>query len=613
MIGLTQRACRRGGSDLVALLGLTLCVLAFAAPASAQRLRDAVLIFPPIPDDRAADSTYVVELAAEVRSGLMRWRRFDVRMMDFCAEADFCSELPPHGEAMQSARLLRADVFVTGAFRRIAAVPEVDLDIRETARRGGVPHYTMSLTVRADTALSAKDFAKQVRETLKDPLETVLRASHYASACWERVRDHKYEDAYKEADRAFRDFPNHPSAARCLSYVYLAKQDSDSLLWALKRAVAGDPRMTDAWEEMGLEYARRGERQQAVQARIQEVRADPDNAPRRMKVARLLDRMGEKGAAVQLVREGAERAGSDLQFRHLLARMCYDYRMWPCALESLADLYRMDSSLVGDTTFYFQIIAAAQTLRDTVAVDEWTAEAVRHVQLATEAAWARALQARRDAEQTQRQLNTLRMARAAVLADMGMRDSAVAVYRVIASADPLNARAAIAAAQVLTGERFLVLDASVPLDSTVLVTADSLLASAVHRSDDEQVRRSVGLVYFDVGMRLVQHRVAPALALYWLTKAVEHQPTSPIHQRVSALTGIAYFYLVEDADTRVRADQTCDLVEYEADLVAEGLLHMPSVALEFPTMSDGIADAFAAYDALIPAYRRSLHCDVTAP
>ncbi len=594
-------------------MALSVCSWAATAPAYAQRPRDAVLIFPTIPEDRTADSTYVVELAAEMRDGLKRWRSHAVRMIFFCLEADFCDELPTARSAFETARLLRADVYVTGEFRRASPAPEVTLRILETARRGGVPHFTTSVTVRSDTALAAADFAKLVRDVLKDTLVTVMRASRQASECWERVRDRKYDDARERAERAFRDFPNHPSAARCLSYVYLAKQDSDSLLWALQRAVAGDPTMADAWEELGLEYARRGDALRAVQARIEEVRADPDNAPRRMKVARLLDRMGEETAAVAMVREGAVRAGGDLEFRHLMARMCYDYRMWRCALESLAELYPLDSTLVGDTTFYFRIIAVAQTLGDTAAVDRWTAEGVNHVQLVADDAWARAEQTRREAERTEGLLHSLRMARASLLADVGERDSAIAIYRGIASADPENARAPIAAAQVLTRDRFLVLNPAVPLDSSALRTADSLLASAVQRSDDEQVHRSVALLYFEVGARLVQNRVAPTIALNWLAKSLEHEPDSTMRHRAAAMSGVAYFYLVEDMDAQVREVQTCELVEYEADLVAEGLTRMPDVRQEFPTMGEGIANALGAYDALIPAYRRSLQCDVVTP
>ncbi len=595
---------------VLAWLAVAACGAWVGAPtAHAQRPREVVLIFPPIPEDRAADSTYVLELAAEVRQSLRRWRRHAVRMIQFCFEADFCEELPTDREAFYSARLLRADLYVVGEFRRASPVPQVALRIMETARQGGIPHFTTSFTVGADTALAAKDFAKLVRDALKDTLQTAMRASRYARECWDNVRELKYEAARERAARAFRDYPNHASAARCLSYVYLALKNSDSLIIALERAVLGDSTMADAWEDLGLEYMRRGDTLQAVDARIREVRADPDNAPRRMKIARLFDTMRQFDAAVTIVREGAERAGGDLEFRHLLARMCFEYRMWPCALDALSQLYELDSALVGDTTFYLRVISVAQYLSDTTAVDRWTGEAVRQVRRVADEAWERAEQARRDAEQIDEVLRSLRMARAEVLANLGQRDSALGIYRDISADDPANIRAFIAAAQLITQDRFLVLDSTVPLDTMVLISADSLLTAAGERSQDPQVRQSVALIYLEVGTRLVQRRVAPTLALDWLEKAMRYDPDSTLQRRARAMSGLALFFLVEDADVEVRAGETCDLVDREAALLARGLTTMDAMESELPELAEQIGNTFEAYGQLITAYRRALDCD----
>jgi tetratricopeptide (TPR) repeat protein len=593
-------------------LWLLAAVALVAAPAQAQRPRDAILIFPPTPEDRGADSSYAVQLAAEIRDGLIRWRRHAVRVIEFCLEDELCEEFPPPQLAFDVARHLRADIYVLGEFRRASPNPMVDLRILETARQGGVPHFTTALTVVGDSALLAVDFARDVRDSLKAALQTVQRAARHATECWEGVRERDYERAHDRAARAFEVSANHPSAARCLSYVYLATQNSDSLVWALERAVAGDPGMTDAWEELGLEYARRGDTVRAVQARISEVRSDPNDAPRRMRAARVLHTMGEESAAVALVREGAARAGGDLEFRGLLARMCFEYRMWRCALESYTELYVLDSSVVADTAFYQRIIAVAQTLADTAAVDRWTHEAVENIEPEVRAAWERAERARLDAERAEQLLNSFRMARASVLADVGQPDSALVIYRGIASADPQDARAPIAAAQLLTQERFLVVERGTPLDSVILRSADSLLMSAMRRSAEPEVHHSAALVYLEVGSRLVQRRVAPLVALDWLEKALTYEADSTLQQRATALTGIAYFYLVEDSDTAVREQQTCDQVEYEAELVAQGLARVPSVQRQFPELGANVTSALAAYEQLLPAYRRSLQCEATS-
>ncbi len=536
----------------------------------AQRPRDAVLIFPPLPDDRNADSGYVVELALELREGLNRWRRHAVRMIRFCGNDHFCDELPSDRSTLEMARMLQADFYVNGRFRRNSGKPLVDLRVMDTARQGGIPHYTASLTVPGEPAMSPKDFARIISGVLKDTLGAAMQAGGDARDCWAEVRDRKYDQARDRAERAFRRFSNHPSAAMCLSYVYLALERPDSLVLALERAVAGDSMLVQAWRSLGQEYLRLGDTTRAVNARSREVRADPGDVKRRLLVAQLIDGLGYHETAVELLSGGTRHATSALEFVSLQARMCLQYEMWECALDALTEQYRLDSSLAGDTTFYFQVIGVAQTLSATAAVARWTEEAVTQVDSVVNEAWQRAESHRRSAERAEEVLESLRMARAAVLGEVGESDSALAIYRAISSADPENIRARVAAAKLLTRQGLLALKPTVPLDTQALVAADSLLASAAEQSDDDQVHQTVALLYLEVGTRLVQDRMAPGIAVEWLQKALRFAPDSALRAHGSALSGLAFFYLVEDADARVRVEQTCDLVQHEAELIAQG-------------------------------------------
>ncbi len=577
--------------------------------AVAQRPRDVVLIFPPIPDDRSADSAYVVAFAAELRNSLYRWRQHAVRTIRFCRESVLCDELPPSRPELETARMLQADFYVIGKFRRDTVEPGVDLRVMETARQGGIPHYTASINVQTESDMPPKDFARVISGLLKDTLQAATRAARDARDCWAKVRDRNYDDARARAERAFTRFPNHASAAMCVSYVHEAVNQPDSVIWALERAVAGDSMLVHAWGGLALEYLRRGDTTRAVNARIQEVQADPDDVRRRLRVAQVVNRLGHHGAAVELVRGGVDDANNALEFHALLARMCVQYEMWECALESLTEQYALDSSLAGDTTFYFQVIGVAQSLIDTAAVAHWTREAVTRVDSVVRDAWERAERQRRSAERAEEVLQSLRMARANALGQAGERDSALAIYRAISMADPENIRARIAAARLLTRDDFLVLEPTVYLDTQALRTADSLLTTAAEKSVDDRVQQTVAILYLEVGTRLVQDRVAPAVALEWLEKALHYAPNGALHDRGRALSGLAIFYLVEDLDTRLRVEQTCELVGHEAELIARGIAVFQEAQDEF---AEQILAGLRAYEELIPAYRRALRCDDTA-
>jgi len=574
-----------------------------------EQPKDALLIMPPVPHT-GADSAYSIKVAARLRERFGHWHLHEARLIEFCEATESCDVLVPDTTARQYARSSGADFYVVGRLGQ-DPWPWIELRVLETGRRGGIQHRTATLTVRADSDLPPEVFAQQVGGLLSDTLATALGAARDARKCWVDVVDRDYEDARARAEGALRRFPNHPSAATCLSYVFAERNQPDSLIWALELAVVGDSTLHQAWERLGLEYLRRGDTARAIDARVHEVRADPQDVGRRVRIARTMDELGQHEVAVALVREGLSYPGNTLELRRILARMCLQYEMWECARDALAEQFALDSSLASDTTFYFQMIGLAQTLSDTTQVARWTGEAVMRVESLVGQAWERVETARREAERSEQVLTSLRLAQAGVYIDLGHKDAALAVYRTILERDPDNIRAPLAAAQLLTDDRFFVLASATSANSHVLSTADSLLTSVAQRSEDQDVLKSVALTYLNVGTRLVRSQRARATAVGWLQKAVRFDPDSTLQGRSNAMLAVAILYLLEEVDTRVRAERSCDLAQLEVDLVAQGRAAVAAGKSEYPQIATEVIPGLQAIEDLIPEILAALDCNRT--
>ncbi len=574
-----------------------------------EQPKDALLIMPPLPHT-AADSSYSVTVAARLRERFGHWHVHEARLIEFCEATESCDVLVPDTTAHHYARSTGADFYVIGRLGH-DSTPWVELRLLETGRRGGIQHQTAMLTVQADADLPPDVFAQQVGGVLSDTLATALGAARDARRCWTDLVDRHYEDARSRAEGALRRFPNHPSAATCLSYVFAERNEPDSLIWALELAVVGDSTLHQAWERLGLEYLRRGDTARAIDARVREVRADPQDVERRVRIARMMDELGQREAAVTLVREGLSYPGNTLELRRILARMCLLYEMWECARDALAEQFALDSSLASDTTFYFQMIGLAQTLSDTAQVARWTGEAVMRVESLVGQAWERVETARQEAERSEQVLTSLRLAQAGVYVDLGDKDAALAVYHTILERDPDNVRAPLAAAQLLTDDRFFILESATPVDSHVLSAADSLLTSVARRSEDHDVLESIALTYLNVGTRLVRSRRVRATAVRWLQNAVRVDPDGTLQGRSNAMLAVAILYLLEEVDTQLRVERTCDLAQLEADLVSQGRAAIGASESEYPQIAAEVTPGLQAIEDLIPEILATLGCNHT--
>jgi tetratricopeptide (TPR) repeat protein len=424
------------------------------------------------------------------------------------------------------------------------------------------------------------------------------------------VAERGYEDGKEKAMDAIGRFPNHPSAASCLAYIYGAQSEQDSLVWALERAAAGDSSLTQVWGQLGGLYLRRGDTAQAVQARLLEVETDPADAQRRMRIVRLLDELGARENAVSLMEDGVTLYGGDLEFRRTLVRMCLQYEMWTCAQENLGALYALDPTLAGDTAFFFQMIGLAQATSDPETAIWWTEEAVRQVDSLVDEAWRLADQQRQAAERMEEVHLSLRLSSAATLLNIGRRDSALSVYLGIYRESAEHWRAGIAAAQLMTQDQSLGTRPLTRSDSLALRTADSLLLSIAQAVITPEVWDQVGMVYLDVGSRLVRDRGQALVASRWLDKALAHDPSDTNEARGNAMLALALAYLVEETDLRLRTEPSCELVLEEQSLIERALSAAETAGEEYAELMEGLAAGLQEYLSLIPQLSQAIGCEV---
>ena len=576
---------------------------------ASERVYEALLFMVPVPENRAADSAYSVEFASHVRERFSRWRRHEATRVAYCEATESCDWLAPDSLTHYIARSAGADFYVFGSLSRDPA-PAVELSVYETGKQGGFRHKVARIRIRASADLAAQTFAGMVNGVLGDTLSNAIAAARDTRDCWSAVAEHDYQGGKGKAMGALRRFPNHPAAASCLAYIYGAQSNQDSLLWALERAAGGDSALTHVWGQLGDLYLTRGDTIRAVQARLLEVETDPADAPRRIRVVRLMDELGEREAAVSLMEDGVARFGEDLEFRRMLVRMCLQYQMWRCAQENLGALYSLDPSLAADTAFYFQMIGLAQATSDPEMAIWWTEEAARLVDSLVDEAWRLVDEQRRSAERMEELHLSLRLSNAATLLDMGRRDSALQVYLGIFEESEQNWRAGIAAARLLTEDPSLGTRPVARADSVGLSIADSLLLNVAQATVEPGVWEQVGLLYLDVGSRLVRHPDAARLASTWLDNALVHDPNDAHEARGNAMLSLALAYLVEETDNRLREEPTCELVQEERDLLARGLEAVAAAGTEFTELTERVAAGLQEYSSLIPRLSEAVGCEI---
>ena len=565
-------------------------LLAMPKTAAAQRRQaqnlERMLVLPPLPAD-AADSAYVLELASEVRdrlSGQVRNQVTVISTEQYCealeASGFDCGFLPDRSSGDQLAQFLRADAYASGSFERASSAPTVRMRLVDIGR-SGIAGWVFA---QGEEGQQAADFARVITDSLRNQ----VRAGQEARNCSQRRDRSDFRGARDRAQRAFDLYPNHPSAAQCVAYVFEAtEQPSDSLIWAYQKMVMGDSLQERIWERLARLYFETGDTLSAVEAFNSQLNVDPGNGQLRVQVVRMWVDQGDHDRALSVIDEGLAASPEDLALLQLRATTCFGGEDWSCAVETLSSMYEANPDLVGDSLFYVQVIGAAELAADTAAHLRWTEEAVTRLP------------------------NSLSLwrQRVGVLAGSGDDAALLDAYGSWAALDPSDSRPLLAQVGMMV-EAFEVDTSVAPLDMDALMAIQAMLTRIESMApDDANTKRSLAVFYYQPGQKLTQGQVRPEVAMEWLEKAIQFDVDGRLGQAPNFFFGFAtllhlgqVFAQVQAAEAPFRENASDTALRAELCTVLSG--YRETIALGVQRMELGQSISPEAAQQIMPGLRQ---------
>jgi tetratricopeptide (TPR) repeat protein len=541
----------------------------------------------PIPVN-GADSAYAVTLADALRdrlTGKFRFRLNIVSTEDYCtvleASGYKCTQPLQPADAPPLARVLATSGYIVSWLR---ARPEsLDLVIRMVdVSRSGLSGWER---VAVGATASADDLAGKAI----DQLDNQVRAAEYARECEERRERSDPRGAVQRAGKAFELFPNHPSSAACVALAHeVARSPVDSIIAALRRGVAGDSLNKRGWQELSRRLVEKGDTAGAVEAAVNQLRADPTDTPLRSQVAGALIVQGKFADARQILDEGLASNPGDMPLLTLKQRACVEGALWGCALEAMEGLFAVDTTLATDSLFYTGIFAAAQAGEDGAAMLRWSGWAVERFP----------------------QSVSLWRARAAALKAANNRDGALEAYDRILALDSSQAASALAAAQYLL-DSTLVVDTAVPLDTARLLKAERLLDLVAARAPNDTVTLvNVAALLYNPAAKIAQLRMLPHLPMgtRFLEKALGFDLRGQLRLPANFFLGLALFFQIGPLDQQVRDSKSCELVDQELDMTRRTRLALTTGRAVAPGTADQLLGYVSRYEEAQKTYKPVFKC-----
>ena len=550
------------------LLTVVLVLLALTPQsADGQRIRqtERFLILPALPGD-PADSLYVLQLAHEIRSrleGRFRTQVTIVSTTQYCdaleASGFDCAFIPDDNSALQLANFLRADSYTTSTFRRNSE-PTIRIRMVDIGRSG----IAGWLTVTGEPDKSAKDFAKVVADSIRRRVQVAANVRN----CAERRDRADYKGGRDRAERVFREYPNHPAAARCVADIFQAtNQPPDSMIWAYQKMTTGDPLLERAWQRLAEAYFEKGDTLGAIESTEKRLGAVPDDISLRLSVIQMWQLQADYDRALSMVEEGLQRDPDNPDLKRLHARVCFDGQNWVCAVEAFGEWYESDVNQASDSLFFIQILGAAEFADDSTALQRWSKEAVTQFPNSLQF-WSR---------------------RAGLLAMTADTAATLAAFKQVMELNPGESRAILAYASRLVGT--VTIDTAVPLDTATLMRADSLMTVVAEMAgDDPNTQRLLAAFYYRPGSALAQKQMRADLAMAWLEKAIGYDVAGTVTGPASFFYGLAGYFHLQPWYSEVAGSESCELAR-EFD-------HFAKLAVE--RMAAGASLAQATADQLLP-------------
>jgi tetratricopeptide (TPR) repeat protein len=571
---------------LAAVAAGTLVPQSASAQLARRTSNERLLILAPIPGP-GVDTSFAMATGEAMRGRMgtkFRLRIAVIAGSTICEALEasgFNCQVPlPAENAPALARFLQATAFMIGWMNRAGDSLELHLRFVDAAGSGFAGWHTAKVA----GAATADDFAR----TVVDGLENFIRAAEYARECSERRQRGDGRGAIDRANRAFEIYPNHPAAAMCLAFAFeVQQQPIDSIVGALRRAVAGDSLNGTAWEELGRRLRDKGDTAAALDAFWNQLRAEPTDGRLRIGVAAGLAALGRYPEAVTVLDEGLAMNAGDLPMLQLKERACIEGQLWVCGLQALEAQYELDTTLAADTAFFQKAFGAAQSIPDTAAMVRWSARAVALFPDYV-AAWR---------------------ARAATLKLVDARDSAVAAYERILALDSTQVGSALAAAQYLL-DSSLVIDTAVPLDTARLIKAEQLLLLAGARISDTATQMAIATLFYNPAAKIAQLRLLPHLpiASRYLEHALSFDKRGALTGPANFFLGLSLFFQITALDQRVRETKSCELVDQEIAMVARARAALEAGRQISPQTVNQLLGFVNQIQGALPTYKPAFRC-----
>ncbi len=526
---------------LLAIAGVSLLTTGVTAQ---ERSHDRILFLVPVPQ-QAEDSMWVHEMTDRLRDRAQNKFRhkWQVVQKDVITELLINSgfdSLTIVGSEMaeQFARPLQAHAYVYGEIQRNGATPVGKFRMVDVSRSG----LSGWMTVMGQPGDPARSFADRVA----DSLENQVRAADKAKECNMRRDRSEWRRAREAAEDAFELYPNHPSTAQCMSYVFQGQQaPNDSLIWIYEKQTRGDSLNMRAWENLSRAYTRAGDTAAAVIALDMRLAANPSDSTLRLQLAAGHGVSGEFDKALEVLDEGLEMYPGNRRFLRMKAQTCEQAEMWGCVLETQTELYDVDTTLVGQTSFYNGQFMLATQESDTTAMLRWATLYLEYEPESMQFLQARAL----------------------LLTQLGHTDSALAVHEQIHAVDPTNLQSAIAVVQAQI-EAFTV-DSTQPLDTDGLAAIEAGLDNLENLgADNPNITTMVGGEYLKIAQKFGSAQTDWNRVIQYAEAALERDPNGVLDAAANFWLGYGVFSITVPMDAQIMQAQTCSpLIDtYERNL-----------------------------------------------
>ncbi|HWC73415.1 MAG TPA: hypothetical protein VG454_05710 [Gemmatimonadales bacterium] len=360
---------------LVMALSTVLAATGAAQLAAPQQPTQRLLVLPF--QASAADSAGSIALADGVRDRITSLAKSRVQVVP---KAKLCEALKASGfpcdgllddqQARQLARFLQVNAYVTGNYAKSGTTLTADVRLIDISSSGMAASFTANSANPGTAAALADEIAQK--------LNTVIRASEPIQACNDDRKKTQFSRAKSDAQRALQMDPNSVGAHLCLATVYEAQKLPDSVLVESQRALKGDSCNGTAWENIARVYQQRGDTVKMVDAFIKQLCGSPRDVTRRLGIAQLLRQMKDFDKAIGVLDEGLKYSPGDPQLLDLELTICNEAGKFACSSHVFYVKAQHDTAQLSDTTFLKAAIGAAQQASDTVALDYFTAAAVKH-------------------------------------------------------------------------------------------------------------------------------------------------------------------------------------------------------------------------------------------